>query len=102
MEDTNIETWEAFITAGERRILTTDFIVKAMEDILTAANDDMRVKCFERTSCLFTWLASEVVHDGEIKPQGMKEGLIEIPKKEERKSRKILSCQMVLDLKKPR
>jgi hypothetical protein len=73
------ETYEDSMTAGETRILTTDFIAKAMEDIMTAANDDMRVKCFERTGSLLTWLPSEV-HDDKIKPQGIKEGLIKIPK----------------------
>ena len=47
MEATNMETWEVRMTAGERRILITQFIAKAMKDIIQASNDDMRVKCFD-------------------------------------------------------
>jgi hypothetical protein len=78
MEATNMETWEAKMTAGERRILTTNFIAKAMKDIMDVSNDDMRVKCFERTGCLMTWLVS-ASHDAKIKPQGIKDGMIKVP-----------------------
>jgi hypothetical protein len=58
MEATNMETWEASMTAGERRILITQFIAKAMDDIMQESNDEMRVRCFEKTGCLLTWLVS--------------------------------------------
>ena len=78
MEATNMETWEATMTAGERRILTTNFIAKAMKDIMDVSNDDIRVKCFERTGCLMTWLVS-TSHDAKIKPQGIKDDMINVP-----------------------
>ena len=70
MEATNMETWEARMTAGERSILITQFIAKAMEDIMDVSNDDMRVSYFERTGYLLTWLVSDL-HDRKIRPQGI-------------------------------
>ena len=60
------------MTAAERRILTTTLIGKAMTSVMATDQDEMRVKCFERTGCLLTLLANED-HDSRIKPQGMKE-----------------------------
>jgi hypothetical protein len=79
MEATNMETWEARMTAGERSILITQFIAKAMEDIMDVSNDDMRVSYFERTGYLLTWLVSDL-HDRKIRPQGIEEGVIKVPK----------------------
>ena len=42
------------------------------------SNDEMRVRCFEKTGCLLTWLVS-ANHDKKIKPQGIPEGRIKVP-----------------------
>ena len=75
----NMECWESKMTASERRIVTSLFISKAMKDIMSEDYDAMRVRRFEKTGCLITWLPNEQ-YDEKILPQGMEKGMFQVPK----------------------
>ena len=79
MDADNMERWESKMTASERRVLTTIFISKSLKDIMSVEYDGMRIKSFERTGCLLTWLPNDV-HDGKICPQGLVREMFQVPK----------------------
>ena len=78
MDAHNLESWESNMTASERRILTTKFIAKAMGEVMSEENVDMRRKAFEKTGCLITWLPNDL-HDEKICPQGLKKEMFMVP-----------------------
>ena len=65
MEESNLELWEAGMTASQRRVLISNIVAEAMKEAL--ADDKMRAGCFERTGCLLTLDGSG---DEKIRPQG--------------------------------
>ena len=65
-----MQKWETKMTASERRILVTDFVGKAMQDVTSPTYEGMRIGSFERTGCLITLLSNNF-HD-QIHPQGLK------------------------------
>ena len=78
MNEENLTKWEGVMTAGERRILTTNLVGKSQEQVLLPENNAMRVACFERTGCLITFMTSEQF-DSKIKPQGVEPGTLKVP-----------------------
>ena len=51
-----------------------------MRDIMSINYDSMRIRSFEKTDCLLTWLPNDV-HDGKICPQGLLvREMFEVPK----------------------
>ena len=67
------------MSASERRVLTNMFISTAMRDIMSEEYDTMRLKAFEKTGCLLTWLPNDE-HDGKICPQGLRRSQFQVPK----------------------
>ena len=66
MEESNLELWEAGMTASQRRVLISNIVAEAKKEAL--ANDKMQAGCFERTTgCLLTPDGSG---DEKICPQG--------------------------------
>ena len=45
---------------------------------MSEENDAMRLKAFERTGCLHSWLPNEQ-HDGKVCPQGLLKGQFQVP-----------------------
>ena len=78
MDEEHLTKWEGAMTAGERRILTTNLVGKSVEQVLLPENNEMRVACFERTGCLITFMTSEQF-DSKIKPQGVEPGTLKVP-----------------------
>ena len=74
MEKDNMESWEAGMTAGERRVLISHFVDKANKEAL--ANDKARVSCFRRCGVLLTL---DGTGDDAIKPQGCTKLPVVIP-----------------------
>ena len=58
------------MTAGERRILSIEFLGKSTWKVMTQDHETMRVGRFERTGCLLTFITNHG-HDQRIKQQGM-------------------------------
>ena len=78
MEEENLEKWESKMSASERRIVTTQFIGKAMNEVMSTENTEMRRRAFEKTGCLITWLPI-ATHDDKICPQGLEKGMFHVP-----------------------
>ena len=71
MVDKNLDKWEAGMTAGERRLLISNFVDRANQ--ITLKRDKMRVGCFIRTGCLMTLDGSD---DDKIQPQALTKKII--------------------------
>ena len=78
MEHDNMERWEEKITAEERRILTTKLVAAANNNVVSDKEDEMRIGFFESTGNLITMHPLDA-YDKKIKPQGMKEGSLQVP-----------------------
>ena len=74
MKSDNLELWEAGMTAGQRRVLISNFVAKANEEALQ--NDSARISCFRRCGVLLTMDGSD---DDLIKPQGCTKLPVTIP-----------------------
>ena len=74
MDSNNLEKWESAMTAGERRVLTSNFVARANKECL--AEDDKRIGCFRRCGALLTLDGSD---DDLIKPQGCTKPPLKIP-----------------------
>ena len=70
MDASNLEKWEANMTASERRILVSYLVGQANSKMMSDEMDDLRIGCFERTGCLIT-RDVDVECDKKIKPQGI-------------------------------
>jgi hypothetical protein len=77
MIEQNLERWEGKMTASERRIVTTHFISNAIKYVMSSDMEKMRLRAFEKTGCLITWIPMDD-HDSKIRPQGMPEGLLKV------------------------
>ena len=74
-----MERWGGNMSASERRVLTNMFVSAAMRDIMSEEYDTMRLKAFEKTGYLLTWLPNDE-HDGKICPQGLRRSQFQVPK----------------------
>ena len=75
----NLQIWETKMTAGERRILVTDFVGnKVTQDVMSPAYEGMRIGRFERAGCLITLLSNNF-HDQKIHLQVLKSGSFTVP-----------------------
>ena len=74
MESDHMELWEKGMTAGERRVLISNFVAVANQEVLE--KDDSRVSCFRRCGNMLTLDGSD---DDLIKPQGCSKLPIKIP-----------------------
>jgi hypothetical protein len=79
MHEEHMEIWEGKMSAGERRILMTEFVSSAMNKVMGTDYEESRISAFERTGCLLTWLVNEE-HDNRIRPQGMQVGKFLVPR----------------------
>jgi len=75
MQEENMNHWEQGMTASERRILISNLVGQANDEVL--ADDDKRIGCFVRTGMLLTLDGSD---DDKIKPQGCTKLPICIPR----------------------
>ena len=73
MDANNMNLQEEKMIAGERRILITSLVGKAIDHILKLENNDMRVSCFERIGYLITILPMDNL-DTKIRSQGTEKG----------------------------
>jgi len=67
MDTSNLEKWEANLTASERRILVSYLVGQANSKMMSDEMDGLRIGCFERTGCLIT----RDIDVELIKPQGV-------------------------------
>jgi hypothetical protein len=74
MEGDNMEVWETCMTAGERRVLISNYVAKANELVL--ASDEARMSCFW---CCGTLLTLEGTGNDKIKPQSCTKLPLKIP-----------------------
>ena len=65
----NLEKWESGFSASERRVLISNFLAAAMEQL--KVNEEIRVSSFERTGCLLQLNPNEE-EDSKVKPQGLR------------------------------
>jgi hypothetical protein len=78
MHEEHMEIWEGKMSAGECRILMTEFVSRAMNKVMGTDYENSRISVFERTGCLITWLVNEE-HDNRIRPQGIQLGKFSVP-----------------------
>ncbi len=71
MDTSNLEKWEANMTASERRILVSYLVGQCKSKMMSDEMDDLRIGCFERTRCLITRNIDVVERDKKIKPHGV-------------------------------
>ena len=55
-----------------------NFVAQAMNYVMGNEMEEMRLKCFERTGCLLTWIP-DPLHGAKVKPQGIPEGMLQVP-----------------------
>ena len=70
--DENIDRWMGNgpkpMTASDRRILITDWVGEAFEELKKSDYDNMRKRCFEKTGCLLT---ADGSNDDLVQPEGL-------------------------------
>ena len=70
--DENIDVWmgnsNKVMTASDRRILISQWVSQAFEELKKPEYDNMRRRCFQKTGCLMTIDGSD---DEFIQPEGL-------------------------------
>ena len=59
MHEKHMEIWEGKMSAGDCRILMTEFDSRAMNKVMGTDYEKSQISAFERTGCLITWLVNE-------------------------------------------